>query len=100
MNVNADVLERFDNTEAYLMKKCCKILDEEIKIIKKIQSDEIWLEGERRHCEVSKEDSKVKEKTEQVIMEHLQEIEEEALSHCYVENNEDCKKCKICIKGK
>jgi len=99
MDTDVYVFSQASNMGAYLMKNCCKILEEEVRIIKKIQQDETWLEGERRHCEVSPEDQKVKERAEQVILEHLQDIEREALYHCYDENNKDCQVCKRCIIG-
>lgn len=56
------------------MKSLDRITFLELSIIEKIIADETWLEGERRHCEVSPRDPVVQENVCQVILRIGQEM--------------------------
>ena len=97
MNSNTNVIGFSTNGRGFDMKKCSKLIQEEVTLIKKIQKDEAWLEGERRNAYVDLNDNVVKEKIDNLLSSHIKEIEVEALRHCYKDDDEDCRKCKECI---
>ena len=73
------------------MKYCIRFLENEIEIAKKIQQDEIWLEGERQHHKINSEDPNVLKTIDQIIIGHLDEIEHEA-------KYKICNNCGKCLK--
>ena len=75
------------------MSNCFRILEEEIKRIKKIQDDEIWYEGERQHCMISSNDEFVQERVEKIVIENIDLIEHEVFEQvCF-----DCDQKDNCI---
>ena len=56
------------------------VLFRQIPVIKKVIQDEVWLEGERRGCEVSPEDPVVREHVCEVILRIGRELRESILA--------------------
>lgn len=97
MTMNFNLGTSISSNGGFIMKACQKLLAEEREVVKKIQRDEVWIEGVRRHCPVSEQDIVVKSKINTIISDHLSDIENEALKHCYDENNPECKECVVKI---
>ena len=76
---------------------CSKLAEAEMRIIRKMQDDETYYEGERRHCPVDRDDPAVKGKCNEIIMLHIDQIEEEAVKDC-ISREDKCRKCLKCLK--
>jgi hypothetical protein len=76
---------------------CSKLMEAEVRIVRKIRNDETYLESERRHCWVGGDDPGVRSKCNEIIKSHISEIEREAVADCLV-HQEQCRKCLKCLK--
>lgn len=75
------------------MSNCFRIIEEEIKRIKKIQADETWYEGERQHCQIAANDTTVLQRVEQIVIQNIDKIEHEVFQQvCF-----DCENKAHCI---
>ena len=89
-----------NNAGGFIMtSKCDKFLKEELAIVKKIKNDEIWYEGERLNHPITENDANVLNRVNQIISEHLSDIEQDALNHCF-KSQEECHDCIECKKLK
>ena len=55
-----------------------ELIEAQIQMVEKIIDDEVWYEGERRQCQVDRNDLTVKRRVNQVIMECGHEMRERA----------------------
>lgn len=78
--------------------KCDKLLKKEVEMVEKIKKDELWLEGERRNHFVPEDDKMVAQKVNEIITEHVVDIEHEAAHWCLLNCEKKCDKCLLCGK--
>lgn len=78
------------------MDGCSKIMQAEKGIILRIQQNEAWYEGERRHSFVDINDPAVTGRCNEIMMKNVTEIEKEAVRQC-ISQNEECRQCLKCI---
>lgn len=61
-----------------MVKSSSKVIKKEVDLIKKIESDETWLEGERRNNYVDRNDPVVQNKVIEVCLREAEKIWKEA----------------------
>jgi len=82
---------RAGSCEACLNISPQEIIDEEVPMVEHIVEDEMWLEAERRHCDIQNNDPEVQKHVAEIIREKGVELREEAVEKLVRKKKKDNK---------